>query len=203
MEKRLRDFGIRRLAALQYARDRVQLGMTNLEIAKARGVSTRTIERTLTWAEKAGIFVELEDALYQDIAPIALDAIRTALSRGEDVPRGALEILQGLNILKKTHAITQKEVKEQNDLVNYITQIRQRAELDQATTEGELIERQPLQLGTSEPSDPPGDDSSDPERVPERVGGPVEEAAPEEGPHRDENSVPGDETVGSDTTPRG
>jgi transposase-like protein len=146
--RKVRDYGIRRMTALQFVRDRVVEGLNNTEVAKKHGVSRNTVERTLTWAEKAGIFLELEDKVLHDIAPIALNAIQQALSEGRDVPKGALEILQGLNILKKNHPVTAKDVKESDDLAAYINQQRLKAQLEQNTIEGTLADVRQLPPGS-------------------------------------------------------
>jgi hypothetical protein len=187
------DPHVRGVMALQFLKERVMQGKTNKQIAEERGINPKTVARTLTWAEKAGIFVELEDALIRDIAPIAVNAIRSALLAGEDVPRGAIEILQGLHNVKKNHPTTVKDAKDADDLVSYITKIREKAQLDADTTDGQLLPAPiPLQLGpaigydpetivgvgTSLSPDPPRDDSSDPERVPDGNGAPNTGPAP-------------------------
>jgi hypothetical protein len=125
--------------ALEFMRKRVMEGMSNKEIAKEHGVAPKTVERTLTWAEKAGVFVVLEDAIIAEIAPIAVSAIRDALLNGKDVPKGAIEILQGLNIIKKNHPVTAKEVKDSDDLAAYVAKIREKAEIDANSADAELL----------------------------------------------------------------
>lgn len=138
--------GLKRLQALQYMKDKVLDGLTHEEVAKRRGVSRNTVERTLSWAQKAGIFIELEDALIQHIAPLAMEAVIHALKEEKNATV-ALEVLKGLNLLKRAHPITAKEVKDHDDLATYITQIRERVALEQETTDGQLIDaREPAGL---------------------------------------------------------
>jgi hypothetical protein len=208
------EYGVRRLKAIQFLKERLA-NKSAAEIGRQYNVDPRTVRKTLTWAEKAKIFVEVEDALIRDLAPLAVDALRSALVEGDsDV---ALEVLKGLNILKKNHPLTSKEVKEQDDLVHYITQIRSKAELDASTTEGQLLERRPqLQLvpgyspellagrpavddgerrvfesmDSSISSDGEGEHPTDAEPIPHRDGVPAPEAAAPEGTDCGQDSVP-------------
>jgi hypothetical protein len=216
---KIAQHGVRRLKAIAFLKEKM-VNRSNEAIAKQYGVSAKTVAKTLSWAEKAQVFVEIEDALVRDLAPMAVEALKLALVEGDaDV---ALEVLKGLNILKKSHPVTAKDVKEQDDLVSYITQLRNKAELDANTTEGTLLEaRQPLQLvgrpandlipgyspellgasassdgvgvGTSLPAAGEGEHPADAERVSggDRGANPETEAG--ESPHSDENRLPGSE----------
>ena len=137
-------------------KEKVLEGRSLQEIAERHGVDKRTVSRALTWADRANIFIEIEDQILHELAPLAVDALKHALQTEND-PNVALEILKGLNIIKKTHAVTGKEVKEQNDLAGYIDKIRDAAALDQQTVAGELVEApKPLQLaGIVEPTPEP------------------------------------------------
>lgn len=191
------DYHARRLRAAVYVKEKVVEGRTLKEIAARHGVHYQTVRNTLTWAEKAGLFLELEDQILAELGPLAVNAIKEALITGKDVPKGAIELLQGLNILKKNHPITAKDVKESDDLAAYIHARRERAALQQATVPGELIERQPQLisgyspelLGAGDPADAPRDGAGDPERVSGGVGGPHAEATAEKGEGSGENRV--------------
>jgi hypothetical protein len=211
---KIAQYGVRRIKAITYLKEKLA-GQTNVEIARTHGVSALTVARTLSWAEKAQIFVEVEDALLRDLAPLAVDALKLALIEGDaDV---ALEVLKGLNILKKNHAVTAKDVKEQDDLVSYITQLRNKAELDAATTEGVLLEPRPEPLrlaernqlvpgyspellgvgvGTSLPAAGAGEHPADTERVSGGDRGPDQEAKAGESPHSSEDRLPGTTELG-------
>ena len=215
--RKVRDYHVRRLAAIEYMKSRVFKGQSNREIAKDHGVSRNTVERTLTWAERAGIFVELEDQLVADIAPVALMTIKHALEHDKNADV-ALEILKGLNILKKNHPITAKEVKDQDDLASYITAARVQAQLDADTTDGVLLNDaatgrdrdlipgyspELLQLGDGHPPAGPSSDAGDPERVPGGNHGPTEAATPVEGSNGGENRVSLPETNAPDAPVEG
>jgi hypothetical protein len=213
---KIAQHGVRRLKAIAFLKEKM-VNRSNEAIAKQYGVSAKTVAKTLSWAEKAQVFVEIEDALVRDLAPMAVEALKLALVEGDaDV---ALEVLKGLNILKKSHPVTAKDVKEQDDLVSYITQLRNKAELDANTTEGTLLEaRQPLQLvgrpandlipgyspellgasassdrigvDASEQADGPAVDTRSVERAPSGDGEPDQEAAAGESAHCSEDSLP-------------
>ena len=213
-----RDVAVRRIRAMSYMRDRLG-GLSNGAIAKKHNVNVKTVAKTLTWAEKAKIFVELEDELLQGLAPLAIDALKHALAEKHDA-QAALEVLKGLNLLKKSHPITAKEVQDSSDLFLYVQQIREKAELDAATVEGqhelipgyspELLQLPPASadgriegegVDPGQSADPESHDSSDAGRAPEGDGGAAPPREAEEGSAGDENRVSGDEGAGADPEP--
>lgn len=53
------------------------------EVAKELNVSKDTVRRALDYAQTAGLFVQYEDRILQDIVPAAIEALKTALADGD------------------------------------------------------------------------------------------------------------------------
>lgn len=68
------------------------------EIAAEFRVSRRTVERTLSWAKKAELIVEIEDKILQELVPAAHSAILAALTdtdNPQEAGKLALELFKG------------------------------------------------------------------------------------------------------------
>ena len=131
-----------RVRAIQFVKEKAINHLTNVEIAEKYGVDPRTVSRVLTFAERAKIFVEIEDQLLNEFAPIAMDALKAAMLQTDDpevASKIALEVLKGLNIIKKNHVVTQKDVKDQDDLASYIGSLRGAEADQQKTVEGVVL----------------------------------------------------------------
>jgi DNA-binding transcriptional ArsR family regulator len=90
----VRNVDERRLRALMMLEHKIKNGVSNAHVAKEFGVSEKTVDRTLSWARKAGLVVKAEDKILQELVPLAHQAIKTALEKGDsDV---ALEIFKGM-----------------------------------------------------------------------------------------------------------
>lgn len=100
----IRDPGERRLRALKMVELRVGKSASIQDIAEAFNVSTKTVERTLTWARKAGIIASAEDKALQELVPLAHEALKGALAKGD--AEIALEIFKNLlpSFSKKNNA---------------------------------------------------------------------------------------------------
>lgn len=79
----IRDPAERRLRALKMVELRVGKSATIKEIAEAFNVSEKTVERTLTWARKAGIIANAEDKALQELVPMAHEALKQRLAAGD------------------------------------------------------------------------------------------------------------------------
>lgn len=198
-----RNYHVKRLKALQVIKARTLENKSNVQIAKELGVNENTVRRLLTWAEKAQIFVEVEDKILNELVPAAVDAVLHDLIVEKNAQTG-LKVLQGINLLKTAHPVTAKDVKDSDDLARYVAGLRDRAQLEANTVAGELLEpREPLRLGRGQPPDGPSVDSTDPAEPLRRDNEVVSasEAAP--GADSDENRLPdpapdpGDEPVSS------
>ena len=73
---------LKRLRAIQALKGKL-VGKTTEKIAEEMGVSTQTIDRAMTYGERAGVFIKLEDELLQKVAPAALKAILSACEDGD------------------------------------------------------------------------------------------------------------------------
>lgn len=154
-------------------------GKTHGQVAKEMGISTDTVARTLQWARQAQIFVEFEQRLFNELLPLAHNAVKGALEDGD--AQIGLEILKGTQVLKKPGAQGQRAQQEEEDFYAEIARARADGLIDvtprwQALEPGALepgVEA-PVQTGTAPddlPDGPPVGDSDRPSA-----------AAPPEGP---------------------
>lgn len=74
---------LRRLRALKMIEMRV-LNKSVATIAKEFNVSEKTVTRTLSWAEKAGIVADAEDKILRELLPAAHKALKRALEDEEN-----------------------------------------------------------------------------------------------------------------------
>lgn len=179
---KLKNEDLRRLRAHAMIQARVQDGMSKKEIAEKFNVSTKTVERTLTWAKKADLFVEYEDRLMTDLLPLAYEALKSALGPDGD-PKIAIQILKGLNLLKTDHPKTVQQVTQEQNLADYIAAKREQAQLEEMTEDGELVETDGARLLSA------GDVPADSGR---------EKAGESEGTTSDEDALQGSQAASSD-----
>jgi hypothetical protein len=129
----------KKLRAMKMVEGKVMHNMTNTELAKEFNCSVDTVERTLSWAKKADIFASYEDKIVQELIPLAHTAIRDALADGN--AKIAVEVFKGLNLLKSGPApVGSAQRNQEDDLASYIAAKRDRAQLQENTIEGKLIE---------------------------------------------------------------
>jgi hypothetical protein len=125
--RQLRDPDLRRLRALRMIEMRIK-GKTMKEVADEFGVSTDTVERTLSWAKKAELVVEAEDKILRDLVPAAHKAISDVLAGTNDEvkARTALEIFKGTlpSFAKKPTVKGNASHDAQSDLSSYIDTLR-------------------------------------------------------------------------------
>lgn len=87
-------------------------GKTQQQTAKEMGISHDTVARGLALARRANIYVDYEQRLYDELVPLAHEAVKMGLADGNaDL---GLKILQGVNIIK-TKAPTGKQAQEDED----------------------------------------------------------------------------------------
>lgn len=153
---------IRRLEALQMMKEKVVDGKSTKEIAAARGCSDDKVQKTLSWGERAGLFINHQDQILQQLIPTAIKAVKEAMEDGD--AQVALEVLKGQHFLTKPGQPMQHTGKKAgmvieqhgpgNDMWSYISQQRQQAQLqwdieNGNLIEGEISERKQLTAGGS------------------------------------------------------
>lgn len=185
------DPGMKKLRALAMVRERI-MGNSPAEIAEKFQVSKKTVERTLTYAKRAGLIVEESDRILEDMVPLARGVLIQALQDGDVTV--ALEVYKGTGLFGakgKTHGVNTDD----DELLRHIERLRRQAAELEATTEGELVNGfglpegrlldggQPqLEAGSPVKGSEPADDEVRVDEISavERVA--VEEGAPEDGP---------------------
>lgn len=136
--------------ALLIMQKQVMEGKTQTEIARELNIHPETVKRTLQRARQANVFVEYEDRLFDELLPLAHEAVKTALADGD--AQIGLEILKGTNVLKKQGAQGQAAQQEEDDLYAAIRQAREQGLIDVTPADG--VGR----LGAGEPSTVEADD---------------------------------------------
>lgn len=144
----IHDPELRRLRAIQMMQARVA-GNSVKKVAEMFQVSEDTVQRTLTYAKRAGILVERSDTILQRMVPLAETAIIEALKDRDVDPvtraNIALKIYEGVGLLgnkgKPSGALD-----GDNELSKAMQELRERAELEASTTEGELVSGPPQRL---------------------------------------------------------
>ena len=100
---------LRRVRALKIVHALLSPGATRKSVAQEMGLSTKTIEREVAYAEKEGILKEAQEMLAQELIPRAMEVFRKHLQmqlersdkKGADPPDldAAKEILRGTHVL--------------------------------------------------------------------------------------------------------
>ena len=100
---------LRRIRAIKIVHALLEPGASQASVAKAMGVSKRTIEREVAYAEKEGVLKEAQEMLAQELIPRAMEVFRKHLQmqlersdkKGADPPDldAAKEILKGTHVL--------------------------------------------------------------------------------------------------------
>ena len=136
------DNHLKRLRAIKAVKGKL-IGKQNQEIADEMGVSENTIRRSLTYAERAGVFIELEDELLQKVAPAAVKAVMSACEDGDAAV--ALEVINGLLLLQKNNQKAQQFIQKTGnnvgggDLLAYAHKLRLEIEERENTLNGAIV----------------------------------------------------------------
>jgi hypothetical protein len=162
----LHNKSLRRLRALKMIEMRV-MNHTYADIAKAFGVHKNTVERTLSWAERAGVIADAEDRILQELVPAAHKAILKGMNHDENPIEAAkigLEVFKGAvpGFGKAKTGPKGSEASPDDDLAAHIALLRSQhavpdgevennPRLPAASTEAEDVEE-----GTRVPSGRPG-----------------------------------------------
>jgi len=80
---RVQDPELKRLRALQFLAYRLQHSATYKQIAEHFNVSKDTVERVFSYAKRAGLIVQHEDKILQELVPAAIGAVKRALDDQE------------------------------------------------------------------------------------------------------------------------
>ena len=177
---RLQGEAQQRIRALKMLEYRIMHRATYRDIAEKFALSEKTVERALSWVQRAGLMVELEDKLLQNLAPLAVDAVKRGLADEEHSQEAAklgLELLKAIApSMKKSQPLV---TSTQDDLTRHVEQLRQ------GLVEGTVIPALPAtetvtsEEGTHVPTDRDGDDEILQAARAESVGIPRDESGSE------------------------
>ena len=140
---------------------KLRYGATAPEIAQEFGVSTETVKRELSYAKKAGLIVDAEDRILQELVPSALDSILTALKDTEKPHESAkigLDLLKGIlpSFSKKQGPAAPGD--SDDELQRYIASVRA------AAVESEVVNALPPAEAQAPPQRLPEPDRGEPDR---------------------------------------
>lgn len=123
-------------------------GRTNRQIAERFGVSEKTVERSLSWGNRAGIIADAEDHLLERLLPKVTRVLEAALNpvvdeKGEIVSHGDVTVaLKLYDKIVKGRDSKEKSAQE-DELTRFIDARRQRAAELQNTVEGQTLPAAP------------------------------------------------------------
>lgn len=173
----LRHPADKKLRAMEVVKRHIVQGEQIKDIAKDMNVSQDTIQRSLEWARRANLFVQYEQKLFDELLPLAHEAVKLALQDGD--AQVALKILEGTNVLKKNAPKSAAAEADEEGLYGEILKARA----------GWTIDVTPRLIGDESPRDEI-----------EAVFSPINERAVD----GDETSAPSEsETRGEDSVPAG
>lgn len=150
----------KRLRALAMVKD--SLTLTRAQVAAKYQLSKESVQRTLSWAARAGLMVEVEDMVLQNFVPEAATVLMQALrartkpelKEGDAPPpfvpeptpeaiKIAVEVFKGTGVFRKPNQKSPSNPVGDagDDLAKHIQAIRARALLRETSTEGELLEQ--------------------------------------------------------------
>lgn len=129
----------RKLRAILMLGKVVGEGKSKKQVAKEMGVSHDTVERTLAWARQANIFVEYEQRLYDELVPLAHEAIKLALSDGD--AQVALKVMESIGLGASRMKQTKAQEDDQEGLYGEIARLRA----------GSVVNVSPGRLAPAEP----------------------------------------------------
>jgi hypothetical protein len=142
------DPELKRLRAVQMMQARVA-GNSIKRVAEMFQVSETTVERTLTYARRAGIMVEHADTILERMVPLAETAIIDVLKDPEidklAKANVALKIYEGTGLLGNKGKPNGAHGGD-GELEKAMRELRQKAEADALTLEGQVADRSPKLL---------------------------------------------------------
>lgn len=123
MAIKLIDPEMRRARAMAMVARRIH-GASYRDIAAEFNVSIDTVERSLTYAKRAGLIVRYEDKILSELVPGAIDQVKKAITNGDTAT--AMEVLKGSGMLLKPSEKAKQEApaSEGETLEIYIKRFR-------------------------------------------------------------------------------
>lgn len=119
----MQDQDQKKLRARALIQKIVYEGKTQKQAATELGISHDTAARTLAWAKTANIFAEYSQKLWDELIPLAHNAIRMGLEDGNaDI---AIKLYQGTHLLKKEGPKSKGALQEEDDFYGELARIRQ------------------------------------------------------------------------------
>jgi hypothetical protein len=99
---RLRDDAMRKARALLIIDKRIREGLSLARIGEELNISGATVAREIDWAKRKNLVADAEEDILERLVPKAIKAFEAALDNNDT--QAALELLKGLNILRKQTA---------------------------------------------------------------------------------------------------
>lgn len=134
-QKLVRNEGVKKIQALAMMRE-LALGKTPKDVAKQFNTSVNVVKARLSYAQRAGLFVQHEDVILTQMVPAAQSVLLNALHNPYLDPalriKVALEVEKGVGLLRKPGtaapaALQGANRKAQATLEDYINQLRDSA----------------------------------------------------------------------------
>ena len=170
---------VKRLRALNIVQMKIT-GHSNAKIAKELNLSVKTVERELTYAHKARIFVDVEQRILQELVPRAIEAIKAALEDGDS--ETALDVLKSIGALPDVRTPkTEIQSKESDELQLAIAEARNQKLIDEGTVDGEIVNGRKRLAGLLESGEQTSQEAIDSEGNPVRPGSTSDSAQTETG----------------------
>jgi uncharacterized membrane protein len=133
----LHNKDLQKLQAMMMIQMKVR-GMGNKEIAEELNIHPDTVERRLAYANKAGLFIELERQFLQELVPAGMKALKTAMEDGD--AETALELFKCLGVLKDPKAPkTTEQINDDNELQKAISEARTVAQIAEGVIDGTVV----------------------------------------------------------------
>lgn len=136
---------ILRLQSAAMLRDAAS-GLNYREIAQKYGVSKDTVQRRLSYAERANLFTKHEDTILEGMVPLAEKAIlkRLAVEASDsfsEKPEVALKVYDGTRLFKKDAGKSPSQLIPggEESLDSHIARLRANAAKELETTDAELL----------------------------------------------------------------
>lgn len=119
----MQDQDQKKLRARALIQKIVYEGKTQKQAASELGISHDTAARTLSWAKQANIFAEYTQRMWDELVPLAHDAIKLQLQDGNaDI---GIKIFQGVHLLKKEGPKSKGAMEAEDDFYGELARIRQ------------------------------------------------------------------------------
>lgn len=112
----------RKIRAQALVKKIVLEGKTHVEAGRELGISHDTVSRDLQWFREAGLFLEYEQKMFDELLPRAHDAIKMALEDGD--AQVGLKIFEAVGLMRKGNSKSQSAENQEEGLYAAIEQLR-------------------------------------------------------------------------------